>query len=73
MRQRLAGEGFTFISFTGEGRKRTLSSPAKHTVSIFSSTRKGALAFFGQAHSVLILPPGGESDHYDLIFGGLAF
>ena len=44
----------------------------------FSSTRKGALAFFGrarfgQAHSFLVLPPGGESDHHYLIFGGACF
>ena len=26
-----------------------------------------------QVHSFLVLPPGGESDHHDLIFGGLAF
>ena len=26
---------------------------------------------FGQPHSLLVLPPGGESDHHYLIFGGL--
>ena len=44
----------------------------------FSSTRKGARAFFGQRalgypHSLLVLPPGGESDHHYLIFGGACF
>jgi len=44
----------------------------------FSSTRKGALAFFGRArfgqvHSALVLPLCSESDHHDLIFGELAF
>ena len=45
---------------------------------LFFFHKKGALAFFGQralgnSHSFLVLPLCGESDHHDLIFGGLAF
>jgi len=43
----------------------------------FSSTKRGTHLLwttrFGQPHSFLVLPPGGESDHHYLIFGGLAF
>ena len=28
---------------------------------------------FGQVHSALVLPPGGESDHHYLTFEGLLF
>jgi len=34
MIQRVAGEGFTFISFTGEGEKTAFPSRAKHTGSM---------------------------------------
>ena len=37
------------------------------------STRLLWTARFGLPHSLLVLPPGGESDHHYLIFGGACF
>jgi hypothetical protein len=34
MKQRLAGEGFTLISFTGEGEKTAFPSRTKHNASM---------------------------------------